>query len=266
MRKRIESVFWFFIDYGPTILTIAFAAYVVALAQTTPVQTEVVLQWILAILGLLAISELVERFRKLRHIERMSSETLTAIQSKLGERGSAEDFFMRRLPPLASYFEKADDVRMSGVVLQRTIRDNISVLERQLRDGAAIRVILIDPEGEAARRIANPETNFPLEHLKSNSAVTLQHLKWLAELPAREGSVELRYMEEEPYFNIIAVDSDKEYGVILVEFYPQRWTHGGRPRIELTSQRDGYWFGYFRDQFDRLWEDGKPVSLQNSSE
>lgn len=69
MKKQLENLLWFAIDNGPTILTIGFASYVILLVQTTTLQTEVVLQWILAILGLLAVSELVERFRRIRRIE-----------------------------------------------------------------------------------------------------------------------------------------------------------------------------------------------------
>ena len=25
---------------------------------------------------------------------------------------------------------------------------------------------------------------------------------------------------------------------------------------------DDFWFGFFREQFDRLWEDGEPVSIE----
>lgn len=84
MKKQLENLLWFAIDSGPTILTIGFASYVILLVQTTTLQTEVVLQWILAILGLLAVSELVERFRRIRRIEETIINLISMNHWKVG--------------------------------------------------------------------------------------------------------------------------------------------------------------------------------------
>jgi len=266
MRKRIESAFWFAIENGPAILTIGFSAYVIGLAQTSTISTDVILQWILAILGLLAISELIERLRKLRRLEEMSNKTLRAVQSKLGERPSADDFFMTRMIPVGSYIEKASDIRLFGVSLQRTIRENIDVLAKQLKEGATIKAIIVDPFSQTTEDLVRLGSNLTLEYLQANSKITMQILKWLSKLPEGKGTIELRFMDEEPYFNVLAFDPEKEYGTIFVEFYPQRWERGNRPRVELTPGRDEYWFTYFKNQFDRLWQDCKPVSLDSEEE
>lgn len=266
MRKRLENLIWFILENGPTLLTIGFAAYVIALAQTTTLQVEVVLQWILAILGLLAISELVERLRKIRHIEETTVKTLKVVENRLGERVSADVFFAKRLPPLETHLSRASDVRLYGVALQRTVRENIHSLAQLLKEGAQIKVVLVDPDGTAALRIANPDGNFPIESFRANTQITLHNLKWLSALPESKGRIELRFLDEEPYFNIIAIDTEKESGIIFVELYPQRWVVGTRPRFELTSQRDEFWFSYFKEQFDRVWEDGKPVALDKATE
>ena len=263
MKRRIESIFWFTIENGPTILTIGFAGYVIALAQTTALSTEVMLSWILAILGLLAISELVERLSKLRRLEEMSRKTLKVIESKFGERGSADDFFMSRLPSIRSHIEKALDIRLCGVVLQRTTRENLDVFAKQLKEGASIKIMVLDPNSSAARRLIKPGTNITMDTVQANSQITIQNLKWLAKLPESKGTVELRFIDEDLYFNVLAFDPDKEYGTIFVEFYPQRWALGSRPRIELNVRRDGTWFNYFKNQFDKLWEDCTPVPLDN---
>ena len=261
MKKRLENLLWFIIDNGPTILTIAFASYVILLAQARFVRTEVLLQWILAILGLLAVSELIERFRRIRRIEETTTKTLFAIESRFGDRISADLFFMKRLPALAGYLENATDIRLSGVALQRTIRENIHVLAQVLKEGADLQVILVNPDGEAAKRIADPSANFPLEALKANTQMTIQNLRWLSALPERKGSVELRFIEEEPYYNVVAINPEKESGIIFVEIYPQRWVSGSRPRFELTAGRDAYWFAYFREQFTQLWKNSRPVQI-----
>jgi hypothetical protein len=90
---------------------------------------------------------------------------------------------------------------------------------------------------------------------------TLETLRWLSEQPQNKGEIEVRFMSKEPRFNVLAIDASEGYGVIFVETFGQRWIRGGRPRFELRPERDGYWFGYLRDQFDRVWQDCQPVSL-----
>ena len=264
MKSRVESIFWFIVENGPTILTIGFAAYVIALSQTSTLSTEVMLSWILAILGLLAISGLVERLRKLHRLESMSSRTLKAIESKFGERASADDFFMPRLPPIRPYIEKAVDIRLSGVVLQHTTRENLDVFAGQLREGASIKIMILDPNGSAIQRLIKPGSNLTMDAVQANSQITIQNLKWLTKLPDSKGLVELRFVDEDLLFNVLAFDPDKEYGTIFVEFYPQRWALGSRPRMELNTRRDEFWFNYFKNQFDKLWDDCRPVSLDGA--
>jgi len=223
MRQRLETIFWFLLENGPAILTIGSVVIVIAVAQTTDLKTDILLQWILGILGLLATAELVERLRKIRHIEELASKTLDAVQNKFGERQSADLFFVKRLPPLGPYLEKAMDIRLTGLVLQRTLRENNDVLARRLREGAYIKILIVNPEGVAARRIPN----FSQDEFKLNTQMTLQHIKWLVSLPESNGKIELRYMDEQPHFNILAMDADKDYGVMFIEFYAQRWVSDG---------------------------------------
>jgi hypothetical protein len=259
MKQRIESFIWFAIENGPTIFTIAFAIYVIALAQTIALPTETLLQWILAILGLLAISELVERLRTIRRIERVSAEALELLL-KRENKPSADKYFMWYLPPLDSYLDKANDISLSGLVVQHATTENLRVLAKRLKDGARIRILATDPSGESVKH----RSGFSLENLKANAQVTLQNIIWLSQRPERKGSIEFRYIDELPHFNITIIDPEQERGVIFVEFYLQRWVTKGRPRIELTAERDGEWFAFFKNQFEILWQESKPVSLSET--
>lgn len=101
------------------------------------------------------------------------------------------------------------------------------------------------------------------KHDPLNSIVTLKNLKWLSNQPDSNGTIELKFLNEEPRFNIIAIDVDETWGIIFVEFYPQRWVPGSRPRVELIRQRDGYWYEYFKDQFDKVWSEYPIHSLND---
>jgi hypothetical protein len=244
MKKKIENIFWFFIENAVTILTVIFSLYVVAIAQTSKISTEILLQWILTILGLLAISGLIERVRKLRRIENIGKETLKTIQSNFSGKAKSEDYFMKRLPPLEPYLLKAKDIRLSGYSLQRTIRENIHVLSKRLEEGATVKILMVNPEKKKEKKRSN-----------HSSMVTMQSLEWLSQQAQGKGKIELKFVEEELHFNILAIDPNEESGVMFVEFFPQRWVTEGRPRVELTQTNDSYWFKYFKDQYNSVWND-----------
>jgi len=208
---------------------------------------------ILAALGILAVSALSSR-HCLQAARDSTDKALQVMQIRFGERPSAEQFFLDNMPSLEPYLHKAKEICMSGVVLQRTVRDNLNTLATCLKEGASIQIILLDPESTAARRTA--DEHFPLERLKAHFEATKQNLMWLCRQPSCTGTLEIRLSKEKVLSNIIAIDADKEYGVILVEVRPQCWiSGGGRPRFELRPTRDGSWFHFYRDQFDRLWEE-----------
>lgn len=252
MKKRIEDVVWLAVENVPTILTIVFATYVIALAQTGQMPTEVLLQWVLAILGLIAVSELVERWRKLRKIESLSEDMLKMLQGRFGDRARAEDFFTKRLPSLEPYLTKAQDIRICGYSLQRTIRENSYIFAQRLKDGATIQVLIVNPVILEDKPVVSEPGE---KHDPLGAMVAIKTLKWLVKQPEIKGSIQVKFMEEEPRFNIIAIDPDDDSGIIFVEFYPQRWVPGIRPRMELTSERDGFWYQYFKDQFIRIWDE-----------
>ncbi len=80
MGKKLENAVWFIVENAPALLTVAFAAYVLVQSQRATLQVREILLWLLGIVGLLATSELIERFRRLRRIEEFSRKTLEAVQ------------------------------------------------------------------------------------------------------------------------------------------------------------------------------------------
>ncbi len=69
MQKRLLNMLLLLIENLPVLLTLGFAAYVIALNEVSPLSSSALLRWILVIIGLLATSEVVERFGRLRRIE-----------------------------------------------------------------------------------------------------------------------------------------------------------------------------------------------------
>jgi len=263
--NRLNRAFIFIIENFVTIGTIGFASYVSWQAATQTIDVEKLLSWILAILCLIAVSQFIERHVKLRQIYNSTQKTLEEISIKYGDRQSADTFFYKKLPSLNSYIEKAYEINLTGVVLSKTIRENQAIFSERLKAGAKIKVIIVSPESTAAQTIVNPEENLTLDNIKSFANETIQRIKYLGKNPDIKGCIELRLSKEKPPFNILAFDPSREYGQIFIEFYPQRWGKGVRPRMELTQKRDKFWFDYFSNQFDQIWEDCTPISFENDS-
>lgn len=261
MKGRLTNLFWFSVDHGPTLMTIGFSSYVIALSQTSKIPTDIVLQWILAILGLLAVSELTERLRRIRRIEENTKKALHTIENKFGERASASSFFMKKLPRLDPYLEKASKVCCTGVTLQKMTREHIHTFAELLQDGALIQIIIVNPDSEAAKQVSEAGVSYPIEMLKANAHSTITNISWLSSLPESKGKIELKMIDEHIHFNTLSIDPDKDRGIIFIEMTSQRWVSRNRPRFELTRRRDHFWFNYFQNQFDKVWDDARPVSL-----
>jgi hypothetical protein len=169
---------------------------------------------------------------------------------------------MEQLPPLEQNLSKATEIWLSGVVLQRTIRDNIAAIDSRLAEGARVRIILLNPESLAAQETA--DDHFPLNRLKAHFSATWENLKWLASRPNSKGTLEIRTSNERCYFNLVAIDPNKSHGLIYVELRPQRWINGRkRPRFELRPRRDGHWFEYYKEQFESLWPECQPMDASS---
>ncbi|MCB9434388.1 MAG: hypothetical protein H6668_20655 [Ardenticatenaceae bacterium] len=169
-----------------------------------------------------------------------------------------EDILMTRLPPLEPFLKNAREIKISGYALERTVRENMSILEGRLKAGASMKILLLS-EDKLTIKPGIRKGRYYDQALSLKA--TLKNLSWLSHESKNLASIEVRFMDEEPNFNIISIDSNELDGHIFVEFYPMEWVSEGRPRIELTKARDAYWFQYFETQFEAIWAKSRPFTL-----
>lgn len=138
-------------------LTIGAAAYVVIRNQFKPYGTNDITElvtWVLGILGILAVSSLWERHRKLRNIEDISIQTHEIVARKFRGEVWAEDFFWKDEKKItAQDFSKADDIFIVGMTLNRTIRDHLASFGDRVDSGANLKFILLDCDNEALMKV-----------------------------------------------------------------------------------------------------------------
>lgn len=73
--QKFKAGFLSFLGVFPILATVIFAAYVLVMKDWKEFDEKIILKWLLVVVGLLATSELVERFQILSKIERTTEET-----------------------------------------------------------------------------------------------------------------------------------------------------------------------------------------------
>jgi hypothetical protein len=208
----------------------------------------------LATLGLLAVGSLQGR---------SALGTLTRSVTELGRGLSDRTSADRLLAPSTSGVDldlgAADDIRILGVTLARTIRNHHAALLQRLDAGATVRIALIAPQpatvAEAARRSTIADRPAIFEH---RLRPTLDLLDDLAERAAAgPGRLQVRLLDFVPAFGLLVVDADTPHGQARVDIYSHR-CGTPEPALPLSADRDARWFPHFVAEFDRVWAAGRP--------
>jgi hypothetical protein len=212
----------------------------------------------LTTLGLLAISSLQGRsaLGALAH-------SVTELGKGLSDNSSADRLMTPSTSGVDLDIGTADDIRILGVTLARTIRNHHAALRQRLEAGATVRIALIAPEAatvaEAARRSTIADSPAIFEH---RLRPTLDLLDDLAESAARgPGSLQVRLLDFVPAFGLIAIDPEMPHGQVQVDIYSHR-SGTPEPALPLYADRDARWFRHFVAEFDRVWAAGLPRPVE----
>ena len=120
--KWLQKLISFLIDNITVLLTIGFAGYIIYRQELAHMafSTDELLTAILGVLGLLATSEIIERYRRLNSINKSVKRALSLLESRFTDRPSAIAFF-EKPPRLDSYVQAAEQIDLCGVTLSSTI-------------------------------------------------------------------------------------------------------------------------------------------------
>ncbi len=266
-RKWVEAV-WFLFENLPSLLTVAFTAYVLILSQKTSLNEMEVLLWLLGIVGLLATSELVERFRRLKRIEETSTKTLDLVAS-LAKPDAASILHSRRTNWDREIFHKAQEVFVSGYSLVNFVRGQESFLKEGLISGNHFKLLLLKPDCPATELLDGFMIPHPGE-LKRDIAHSLKRLERIVSAagPMKKGRIEIRLLKIVPTFSLYVIDPHRDHGWISVELYPtydKIELDTGRPHFVIKTPKS-YWFKYFLNQFEAIWNDtnySEPYHAEN---
>ncbi|GGO66036.1 DUF5919 domain-containing protein [Nonomuraea cavernae] len=240
-------------------LTALIALVVGVLGVFDVVDTKVVGAATLATLALLAVNALGPR----HHVAELESRIMRLnelVEKRIAGEVAADAFLATTRQGLEQRIVRADDIRIAGVTLNRTIRNHVGELENRLRRGASIKVLLIDPDGtaplEAARRSTIPDRPEVFEHRIKSTIDLLRHLAGTPDVPGR---IEVRFMSFVPAFGLVLIDVDSDDGIIDVELGTHR-SPGPDPVFTLRARHDHRWYQHFHAEFERMWQVSRPAS------
>jgi hypothetical protein len=150
--KWVQNTIEFFIDNVSVLATLGTASYVIFRQSNaaTKFATDDLIAAVLGVLGLLALSEFIERYRRLNSIEKISRKALFLLENRLADRPSALSFFVK-LPNIENQMKVANRIDLCGVTLTSTINRQLSNLRERLRQGATVRILIADPESLALK-------------------------------------------------------------------------------------------------------------------
>lgn len=163
-------------------------------------------------------------------------------------------------PEFAATVEGASDLLITGMARNAFVMSHYNLLERKLRAGASLRLLLINPESPAIEVAAE---RYYVERSAASARERVLHtLRLLAQLRAStQGSLSVRLTEHPLAMGVVATDSgpDGEVPAIFAEYYSYRTP--GDPKFAVQP---GNTLGYevFLQEAEALWENGKPHDLE----
>lgn len=231
-------------------LTVIAAIVLTTLNLAGIASNEQVAALTLAVLALFAFSSLGNRHR----IDEL-------VKSLVKERSN---FFNEKFP--ASFetdFINADEIWLVGVSLARTINSNYITLERKLRRGGKVKVLLVHPEGPALEIAVS--RNYVLRNAANKRSDIIQTLQLLCNLKeSTGGSLQIRTIENPLSYGATVINPNTGTGILYLEHYTFRVSSDSIPRFVLQP-KDTHWYDFFKKEIEALWDYGTEWNCEASS-
>jgi hypothetical protein len=163
--------------------------------------------------------------------------------------------FMPEPSSYGEYLTEFEELYVLAINSRRLVTNHFGLLQRRLAQGATIRFLLVDPDGDAIPVIARK--NFVYrepEQLKEAIRSTLENLARLRADQGRKGTIETRVFSYAPAFSIIAINPRAPTGKILVSLYPYSVPPESFPSFWIEQTKGGEWYEFFLKQFHVTWE------------
>jgi len=180
-------------------------------------------------------------------------ERIDSIKSDLfSDQEMYERFSMKEM------MEQAETLDLLGHTFHRLLRSHQDSFIQLLNRGGKIRIIFIYPESvtTSADRIFRSRSMIR-RNLKASLNIIQKILG--SQQQNSGGSLEIRFINWIPSCTLVVFDQDKPSGMIQVTVHPiHEESSLGRLHFLTSSRLLRRWFEYYRSEFERSWDSGRP--------
>jgi hypothetical protein len=165
---------------------------------------------------------------------------------------TSEGMFREEFPSTLKHdIEQAQELWLVGVSLNTTIRSYYSLLEKKLRQGHSIRVLLVAPQGSGAAMAEMRVYGKP--NIERNRTEIIGILDYLCDLKnVADNALEVRTLDYPLGIGGFAINPDRASGALYLENYPFKTPGGSLPKFVLRAQ-DGRWYDFYKTELLLLW-------------
>jgi hypothetical protein len=205
-----------------------------------------------------------------KDIYRLTNKVFLASQNAVGLRGvtrGSESTVLQTLVPLEpehrNYIRLSSPINIAGLTLYRYIESYIHDFVDAARNGAALRVVLIEPnESNVFALVRRSTSGTTIEEQRSRIYRTIDSLSRIKRLSG-SSSIQLRLVDYPIPYGITVYNNPTvpQLSICQVRLYTFKTPTPSAPTILTTSQSNDGWFEFFVQQFDSIWEASSNYSI-----
>jgi hypothetical protein len=209
---------------------------------------------ITALLGLVALTNMIERESRLSQVQAAVAE----VRQLLNDRQRTTLFDNDRLPHPDTLLEGASEVFVAGAHSFNLLTRDPDRWREWLRNGKRIKVILQNPYNKGLRYLTIPAHAYNYETYNRNTKGVIAELEGLS---AAGPGMQIRLSDTCPTQGIVIIGGQNGARCIIVALYIPGCGSANRPTMILTRERDQQLFELFYEKYYvHLWNESKPLA------
>jgi hypothetical protein len=216
---------------------------------------------IIALLGLVALTSMLERESRLAQTEIKLDRVqaaLDGVRQLLRDSQGTSLFANDKLPHPDTVLESASEVFVAGAHSFNLLTRDPERWKAWLRKGKSVKVIVQNPWNKGLRYLAIPAHAYNYEIYKRNTMDVIEQLQVLS--TAGPG-IEIRLSDTCPTQGVIIVDGQNGGACMIVALYVPGCGSATRPTMMLTRERDQALFALFHEKYYvHLWNESQPLA------
>ena len=256
VREILQRIFDVIEEIVSLLIAGGLLIYTNLIAPSQQGYTSLVLDGILLIVGLIAISNLRDRLYRFRKIQEIIEETHQEIINKtILQSTGPDDFFTGREDSYGDFLSIATSIAISGITLSGTIQTYRAILRERLEAGSQIRIIILDPEANDAlrqlvlRSWSNVATS---EYYKGSLKFTSELIENIGNTTKAKGSLEIGYLPFVPSIGITILEREQAASLAFIEIYHH--LTDASPGFFIDATTDPETHLNYQIQFDKMWK------------